>query len=153
MTDRHLTRLEKALTVIRRIATGYPEQSGGYSRTQLDIMTLIDEQADRTVKELAGLLTMTSGAITQTVETLVRRGLVQRQRDNRDRRYTRLSLTAAGQDVVGKYYARRSRMLRAITDELSEQELRVMLRIADKLLSQTKPPADDRPPTKVSTEK
>lgn len=154
----HIRRLERALTILRRIASGYAGQSlkakgDGYSRTQLDILTLIDEQADRTVKELAGILAMTSGAITQTVETLVKRGLVDRQRDDNDRRFTRLSLTAAGQDAVGQYYAKRSRMLQAITDELSEQELRVMIRIADKLLPQTKPHDRHEPSADITTEK
>ena len=138
-----IRRLEKALTILRRIATGYPDHPDGYSRTQLDIMTLIDEQADRTVKELADMLAMTSGAITQTVETLIRRGLIRKRRDSQDRRYTRLSLTNTGQDAVSQYYAKRSRMLQAITDELSEQELRVMLRVANKLLPPGKAAANN----------
>lgn len=144
----HIRRLEKALTILRRIASGFGD---GYSRTQLDILTLIDEQADRTVKELAGMLAMTSGAITQTVETLIRRGLICKRRDSRDRRYTRLSLTSAGQDAVSNYYAKRSRMLQAITDELSENELRMMIRIADKLLPNGHSDNNDKPTTDNTT--
>lgn len=157
----HIRRLEKALTILRRIATGYSDpihgtgdrKHDGYSRTQLDILTLIDQQTDRTVKELAGMLAMTSGAITQTVETLIRRGLIRKRQDNQDRRYTRLTLTAAGQDAVGKYYAKRSRMLQAITDELSEQELRVIIRIADKLLPQATPHDGQQSSADLTSEK
>jgi DNA-binding MarR family transcriptional regulator len=135
--DPFIRHFEKSLTILRRIATGYQERSidgDWYSRTQLDILTLIDDQTERTIKELAELLAMTSGAITQTVETLVRRGLIFKTQDQHDRRFTRLSLTSSGQTAVRKYYQVRSRMLQVLMTELSEAEIETMLRIAKKMM-------------------
>ncbi len=135
-TETHLKHIENSLTILRRVAGALHERSIGgntYSRTQLDILTLLDEHAAKTTKDLVDQLVITSGAITQTVETLVRRGLILKERDASDHRFVQLKLSDKGQTVVVKYLQLRHQLLQVLTAELSEPEIDVMLRVAEKM--------------------
>lgn len=52
------------------------------------------------VSELSGVLNVSSSFITQTVNKLVKQGMVDRSADSKDRRIVRLRVTKAGKDLV-----------------------------------------------------
>ena len=65
------------------------------------------------LNELADSLTLDKSTMSRTVDNLVQAGLVEREIDKADRRYSRISLTTKGQEMVAvinknmeKYYQR-----------------------------------------------
>lgn len=54
----------------------------------------------RTPRGLTAWLGQTKGSVSQTINTLVRKGLVERRTDMQDRRIVHLALTPAGQQLV-----------------------------------------------------
>jgi DNA-binding MarR family transcriptional regulator len=94
--------------------------------------------------ELHRHVLLSQPALSRMVDRLVERGFIQRWPDPADGRGVRLSLTQAGRDKqrqVGRRHARS--VVRAITAELSRDELAQLAAICWKLASQ--------PPTEVTT--
>jgi DNA-binding MarR family transcriptional regulator len=85
--------------------------------------------------DIADLLTIGKSAVTKTVDRLEQRGLLERHRDNQDRRIVHAGLTADGAkafaraqpvfaDSVARYFA----------DSLSQPEMRQLRRLATKIV-------------------
>jgi len=73
------------------------------------------------VKELAEVLSVTSGAVTQFIDALVEKGLVKREEDRDDRRLLRIKLTKYASDNFKEfkrdYFASVSRVFDSFSDE------------------------------------
>ena len=102
------------------------------SRTQLEILLMLHESA-RTTSELAKSLALTQGAITQTIDTLVRRTLVERYPDESDRRIVRLRISTAGQELTTKLGEFRQAKMHALYGRLSSEETQSLVSIARKM--------------------
>ncbi len=89
--------------------------------------------------ELHRHVLLSQPALSRMVDRLVERGLVERRADPSDGRGVRLSLTAAGRDrqrEIGRRHARS--VARAVTAELSPDELRQLGTICEKLAGKEK---------------
>ena len=101
-SDDNLAKVEAAMAALKLAMTGAKERfSEGLqlTRTQLEILMMLSAEP-LTTGQLAKRLYLTQSAVTQTVDTLVRRDLIQRRTDPHDRRITRLSLSPPGQDIT-----------------------------------------------------
>jgi DNA-binding MarR family transcriptional regulator len=90
------------------------------------------------IGELHRHVLLSQPALSRLVDRLVERGLVERCADPSDRRGVRLSLTGAGRDrqhEIGRRHARS--VARAVTAELSADELRQLATICWKLAAST----------------
>jgi DNA-binding MarR family transcriptional regulator len=76
----------------------------------------------RAVVDLAGFLDVTASTATRMCDRLVRKGLVHRQRLSSDRRTVRVSISAAGRDLVAAVTRRRRRDVQAIVARMSARE-------------------------------
>ena len=120
---------------LRRALAGARERFGEglqLTRTQIEILIMLSEKP-RTTGELAGQLFLTQSAITQTIDTLVRRGLVVRVPFAEDRRVVRLQLTASGREVTGDVCALRRRHMERLLGQLTPIEVETMISITHKL--------------------
>jgi DNA-binding MarR family transcriptional regulator len=106
-----------------------------YSRTQLEILMLLDEKSCRTAKDLAEQLLVTGGAIAQTVETLVKRDLVVKIQDKFDHRFIQLAPTQKGSSVVEKYCKARRDFMNLLVLGLTESEIDAVLNVSKKAAS------------------
>jgi DNA-binding MarR family transcriptional regulator len=100
--------------------------------------------------ELHRHVLLSQPALSRMVDRLVDRGLVHRSPDPADGRGVRLSLTDAGRDIqrqIGRRHARS--VARAVTDELSPDELEQLAGICWKLAGR---PAPAGAPTKDDKE-
>ena len=92
--------------------------------------------------ELHRHVLLSQPALSRMVDRLVERGLLERCPDPADRRGVRLSLTDAGRDAqrqIGRRHARS--VARAVTAELSPDELRQLATICWKLAGPGRPAA------------
>lgn len=104
-----------------------------YSRSQLDILSLIAEGVATTTKGLAELLFVSSGSVTQSVESLVKKRLIEKIRDTEDRRIQKLSVTEAGKEIAADYRLGLRSQIVQFMDYLSNEEVEVLLGVLDKV--------------------
>lgn len=97
------------------------------------IFYLSRRQEGVSVKELAEMLSVTSGAVTQFIDALVEKNLVRRDEDSNDRRLLRVKLTKSAINNFGEfklnYFARVSRAF----DLLSDEEIHILIIMLDKI--------------------
>jgi len=85
-----------------------------------------------TVKELGDRLGLSLPGTSRTVETLLRRGWLERREDEHDRRMKRVGITDAGRQVVERIDSARLQGLEQYTASLSpEQRSRLSAALAD----------------------
>jgi DNA-binding MarR family transcriptional regulator len=127
---------EKMAAVIRRVHAGQGFRFSEFrlSPPQVRILFFIArQQEDIAVKDLARMLEVTPGAITQFVDGLVDMELVRREEDARDRRIIRIRLTDLARSKLAElrrgYLAAASRVF----DVLSDEEIRELGRLLEKV--------------------
>jgi len=74
--------------------------SYGLTASQFEIILVLDEYGPITLKELGELIVCETSSPSRIIDTLVRRGLVQRAPDGQDRRAVSLLLTQEGQRLI-----------------------------------------------------
>lgn len=90
------TLLEKMGQAIRHQHSGHPCSLGTHqlSHPQLIILLFVHDQKNgATIKELATVMRVTPGAITQFINTLTEKKMVYRETNNQDRRIITVKLT------------------------------------------------------------
>ena len=85
------------------------------------------------VKELAERSSVTPGAITQFVDTLVERGLVAREGDLNDRRVVRLKLTELAKHQFEKFRKEHLKSMIKIFDVLNDDEIKQLIKLFTKM--------------------
>jgi DNA-binding MarR family transcriptional regulator len=71
----------------------------GLTYPQYLVLLVLWEQDDRTVKQIGDRLHLDSGTLTPLLKRLEAAGIVRRQRDTKDERQVRISLTPKGQGL------------------------------------------------------
>jgi DNA-binding MarR family transcriptional regulator len=87
----------------------------------------------RRITELAATEVLAQPTVTQLVDRLQKRGLVERARDARDGRVVLVSITAAGRETLGQLRAEYRALLREAAGDLPEEELAALVRATDTL--------------------
>lgn len=121
--------------MLHQMTRTYAEQTG-LTPIQMWILRTLSQRGDIGIMELACHLQLTGGAVSTTVDQLVRLGLVVRNRPEDDRRTVKINLTQRGEETVNtifgpnsQYWQKLSRIL-----ELPADDLRTLLDIHKKIL-------------------
>ena len=127
---------ERFLVALRRARGRVPAGSDGrLTLAQLHLMTALDAQPGRTVRELAGSAGVTQPTITRAIDALQRQGLVTRTASPEDRRCVLIELTSDGHDLLrterARIDARRHELLAQLSPEERVQAERLLVRLAD----------------------
>jgi DNA-binding MarR family transcriptional regulator len=116
--------VEKLVLVMRGMHAGHGFRFAGFTvgPPQVRILFRIASKPEGvSVKELAEILSVTPGAVTQFIDALVEKGLVNREEDRYDRRLLRIKLTEFAQDNFKEfkrdYFASVSRVFDSLGDE------------------------------------
>lgn len=104
------------------------------SLTQVELLLTVKHRQPVNVKDLAAQMRLTPGAVTQLLEGLAERNYVQREVAEYDRRVTNVSLTPSGAQKLKTLWEQRKATLRQIMETLDIDELKVMLRVQEKML-------------------
>lgn len=86
-------------------------------------------------KRVAELIGMSRAAVSALVNTLVRDGLVTRERAPHDGRAVLLELTARGREVISEAFATQNAREQEWASSLSEEEQRTLIGLIDKLVA------------------
>lgn len=79
----------------------YAHRIGGKTRGQDSVLLCLSNHPDATQKELGEALGITPASLSEVLMKLERKGHITRTRDEVDRRFTRVRLTAEGEAALG----------------------------------------------------
>lgn len=95
----------------------FAHRIGGSRRGRGDIMALLAQKPGITQKELANLLGVQPASVSEVLGKLERKGFVQREKAELDRRSVRVTLTEAGQRHLNGPEEDLSEVFRVLSDE------------------------------------
>jgi 4'-phosphopantetheinyl transferase len=125
--------------------------SGPLSLVHLQVLTVLETEGPVPMGALADSLDVSQASATGIVDRMEQRGLIERRRDDEDRRVIRVALTEAGTRLLSGVAADRRERLGHLLDELSDDELDGFLRGSRALraararLAARWTPTDDQP--------
>ncbi len=102
---------------------------------------MLQRRGAATMSELAADLGAPLSTVTGIGARLERRGLVERQRQSRDRRVVLLRLTDEGQALAARARGQVDQVLGRVQAALSPEELQQLLGLIHKILAALQPPA------------
>ena len=127
-----LVRLFRNINVIeeRAICTGdYKDVTAN----DMHVIEAIDMEDARNMSSVARSLGVTTGTLTIAVNSLVKKGYVERARSEEDRRVVLVSLSEKGKRAYLHHRQFHEQMIEAIVEELSEEEQAVLEKALVKL--------------------
>jgi DNA-binding MarR family transcriptional regulator len=119
--------------------------AAGLSQHQHAILGCLDEFGPACQRDVAARLGIDSGDIVAFFDGLQKRGLVVRERDQRDRRRQVVSLTAGGRQVLGEIEGKLDAAEPGVLAALSEPERAEFCRLAVRVLTAQEPAAWSAP--------
>ncbi len=132
MLNEVLVRLFRNINVIeeRAICTGdYKDVTAN----DMHVIEAIDMEEARNMSSVARSLGVTTGTLTIAVNSLVKKGYVERARSEEDRRVVLVSLSEKGKRAYLHHRQFHEQMIEAIVEELSEEEQAVLEKALVKL--------------------
>lgn len=100
----------------------------GVTLAQCLVLLEVDENGRLTGGQLATRLRLDNSTLSRTIDTLVRRGLLERQRDDRDRRVVWIALTAEGVSTCLAIHRDNDARYRDVLDSIPPSRRREVLR-------------------------
>jgi MarR family transcriptional regulator for hemolysin len=127
-----------AFLMTEEIAKRFAAQGYTISAQDFGILLRISKQGAMTQNKIAALLMRDKTTITRRIDGLVRKGLVERSPDEKDRRYFLVSLTQNGEKALAAtiplVQGFQEEVLSDISDENKAITIQTLKHIADKLV-------------------
>ena len=108
----------QAMRYMRKLPGG-----GALSLVHIQVLVALEGEGPLPMRVLSERMDVSQASATGIVDRMEQRGLVERRRDDGDRRVVRVALTDVGRDTMGGFAAERREHLAKVLDELTEEEL------------------------------
>lgn len=127
-----LVKLFRNINVIeeRAIRTG---EYRDVTANDMHVIEAIGTEEAKNMTSVARSLDVTTGTLTIAVNSLVKKGYVNRVRSEEDRRVVLISLSEKGKRAYLHHQQFHDRMINAVVEELTEEEQQVLERALNKL--------------------
>lgn len=102
------------------------EEYKDVTTNDMHVMEAIGMGEQKNMTTVARALRVTTGTLTISINSLVKKGYVERVRSEEDRRVVLVSLTAKGNGAFLHHKRFHEQMIEAIVEELSEEEKQVL---------------------------
>lgn len=99
----------------------------------MDAVECLSKDAQNTMANIAKFLSVTPGALTTSVNTLVKKGYLERYYTKEDRRIVFVKLTEKGSKANEIHTEYHNQMVDAVSSALDKEELEVLMKSLDKL--------------------
>ena len=96
---------------------------GAFSLVHLQVLFTLDTEGPLPMSRLADAMDVSQASATGIVDRMEQRGLVERLRDDADRRVVRVALADGGRQTLGVMASERREHLAQIIDQLTDREL------------------------------
>src|SRR5260221_11080501 len=126
-------------TLFRQLASACSEsrqafdQHIGMSQLRRQLLTLLSEIGEISHAALQQQLAVDGATITRLVKQFESEGVLSRRLDPQENRYTLVSLTASGQQMIAKLQAAHSAFQTRLLDGITREEQEIMVRALEKL--------------------
>jgi DNA-binding MarR family transcriptional regulator len=100
---------------------------GRISLIHINVISVLEADGPQPMRALAEALDVSQASATGIVDRMEQRGLVERRRDDEDRRIVRVVLTDEGRRLVEGVAQERQDHMRAMLDEFTDDELQAFL--------------------------
>ena len=100
---------------------------GRISLIHINVISVLETDGPQPMRALAEALDVSQASATGIVDRMEQRGLVERRRDEDDRRIVRVVLTEEGRKLVEGVTQERQDHMRLLLDDLTDDELRAFL--------------------------
>jgi DNA-binding MarR family transcriptional regulator len=128
------TLIQMMMHVVRQVRHNPPPDAVILSPPQANLLFAIAHKKDGiSVKELAESAGVTPGAITQFVDGLVEKGLVQREADPYDRRVVRLKLTELAKSQFEKFRKAHLESFSRMFEVFTNDEIKQLIALISKI--------------------
>jgi DNA-binding MarR family transcriptional regulator len=127
---------EKMTSAMRRVHKGHGVKFSEFilRPPQVRMLFFIARQNEEVaLKDLAEMLDVTPGAVTQVVDGLVDMNLVRREEDVKDRRIIRIKLTELARSKLEEFREGYLASANQVFDILSDAEIKELVRLLDKV--------------------
>jgi DNA-binding MarR family transcriptional regulator len=130
-TDTHLELAARLRLSVARLARRLRQQTAAeLTPSQSSALISIERQGPLTPSELAEIERIQRPTATRILGVLTERGFVARERDESDRRSSRVSITRAGADVLARGRRRKNAYLARRLETFDAEELETLERAA-----------------------
>ena len=99
----------------------------------MHVMEAIGTEKSKNMSTVAKMLGVTTGTLTISVNSLVKKGYVERVRSEEDRRVVLISLTSKGKTAFKTHQKFHDDMIQSIVGQLDEEEKKVLQKSLSKL--------------------
>jgi len=113
--------------------------SATVSSVQFGVLTVIDASPGASQNDLCDELDLDRSTIADLVSRLERNGMIERERDDADRRRNRLRLSEQGRQTLDELRPRAERVEQVLTDSLEPDERRALRALLVKVLRTHRP--------------
>ena len=125
-----LVRLDEVWSrLIRRVSAEIKEYPFAIPIAQVNLLRLLDRLGAKRMSDLATHLDVTQSGCTALVDRAIETGLVERYRDENDRRVVWVTLSAAGNEALAELRRVRARHLAKYLRHLDVEELELLTRL------------------------
>ncbi|WP_188431028.1 MarR family winged helix-turn-helix transcriptional regulator [Kroppenstedtia guangzhouensis] len=93
---------------------------------QFTALLWLNDEGDMTIGDLSQKMYLACSTMTDLVDRMEKNGLVERVRDDRDRRVVRIHLLKKGKEIIGDVMETRQSYLSQVLSRFSEEEVREM---------------------------
>jgi MarR family transcriptional regulator, 2-MHQ and catechol-resistance regulon repressor len=124
-----LTRAVESLSA--RLLTA--EKLEGLTVSQLGVLDALNYLGPMVQKDLAGKILKSTGNLSLVIDNLEKRGLVRRERGDRDRRFVTIHLTETGRALIERVMPRHVADITALMSALTPDEQKTLGELCKKL--------------------
>ena len=111
-------------------------ESLGIARGEFRVLLVLDSQAGKSLGAIASGWSMQNSNITNTVNSLVEKGLAVKKKDNKDRRITKVLITKKGEEVRSVISSEFERKISETLEKVSEEKINAALEAVNNILEQ-----------------
>lgn len=109
------------------------EEFSDITNNDMHIIEQIGMEGEKTMSAIAKQLRITAGSLTTSMNGLVKKGYVLRERSEEDRRVVYIRLTDKGKAAFCHHAKFHQRMVSEVMSHLSDEELPILVKTLDKL--------------------
>ncbi len=132
MLNEVLVRLFRNINTIEENAIKHSKHLG-MTTNDMHVIEAIGIDSPKNMTSVARSLMVTTGTLTISVNSLVKKGFVERTRSEEDRRVVLISLTEKGKEAFRSHQQFHDKMVEAVTAQLSEEEQEILQKALSRL--------------------
>lgn len=131
---------DRAMELFPQLVRGMTRHENNYltkgviTLPQVWVLRYLSRQRECPMRELAGFMKMGLSSVTGMVDRLVKQGLVNRRRTEKDRRLVFVDITAKGRKVLKEILGQRRETTLALFETLTAEERLTYLCILEKIV-------------------